>query len=224
MLPVQLRGVVARLSDAPHQPTPHPRRMPRRLAPPTHHPLSRFRGPSREMLTLSTLFPFSLSPSLSLPPLGLNILSNGPLLRQPSTTCRSARGVFRFLANIWTSGVGVSRGDDASRVARRGLCSCEAWERRTYKHRCLLTEQWQLISQTKHLLPLYSNMASRDIEQGRNVAIVSLAGNSDLMQETGHATQQADHKISKWGAIKRESHQLPLVCVRDLCTDCHRFR
>ncbi|KAN0089452.1 MFS general substrate transporter [Hyaloscypha variabilis] len=54
-------------------------------------------------------------------------------------------------------------------------------------------------------------MASRDIEQGRNVAIVSLAGNSDLMQETGHATQQADHKISKWGAIKRESHQLPLA-------------
>ena len=45
-------------------------------------------------------------------------------------------------------------------------------------------------------------MASRDIEQGRNVAIVSVAGNSDLMQETGHATQQADHKISKWGAIK----------------------
>jgi hypothetical protein len=55
-------------------------------------------------------------------------------------------------------------------------------------------------------------MASRDVEQGRNVAIVSVADNSDLMQETGHATQQADHKISKWGAIKENPTNF-LWCV-----------
>lgn len=45
-------------------------------------------------------------------------------------------------------------------------------------------------------------MASRDIERGHNVSITGAADNSELVQETGHAVQQADHDMSKWEAIR----------------------
>ena len=55
-------------------------------------------------------------------------------------------------------------------------------------------------------------MASKDIERGRNVSIVSAPDNSTLVQETGHAAQQADPNMSKWGAI-RENPVNFLWCV-----------
>lgn len=55
-------------------------------------------------------------------------------------------------------------------------------------------------------------MGSKDIEQGRNASLVDATDNSTLVQETGHAAQQADHNMSKWGAIK-ENPINTLWCV-----------
>jgi SP family general alpha glucoside:H+ symporter-like MFS transporter len=45
-------------------------------------------------------------------------------------------------------------------------------------------------------------MAREDLERGRNASIISAPDNSALVQETGHAAQQADHNMSKWDAIQ----------------------
>jgi SP family general alpha glucoside:H+ symporter-like MFS transporter len=55
-------------------------------------------------------------------------------------------------------------------------------------------------------------MTKQDPERGRNASIISAPDNSAFVQEAGHAAQQADHNLSKWGAI-RENPVNFLWCV-----------
>jgi hypothetical protein len=46
-------------------------------------------------------------------------------------------------------------------------------------------------------------MATRDPETGHGASILGMPDNGELLQHVGHAAQQADHGLSKWGAIKQ---------------------